>query len=91
MKNMIEEYWNDRVFFIACLGSQATEKEIEKFKKQTFNTQLLWRIKRERVKCDICGCELQWGSLSKHKKTKKCKPHPNDKYMLVDGRTYFER
>ncbi len=33
MKKMIEEYWNDRVFFISCLGSQATEKEIEKFSK----------------------------------------------------------
>ena len=90
MKKMIEEYWKDRNFFLACLGPQVTEKELEKFQKQTFNTQLLWRIKRERVKCDICGCQLQRGSLSRHKKTKKCQAHSNDKYILVDGRTYLK-
>ena len=93
MKEIITEYWNDKKFWGSCYGVEWTDELEEQMKidmKRAIKEHCQLIYKRERVKCDICGCHLQRGSLSRHKKTKKCKAHPNDKYILVDGRTYLK-
>jgi hypothetical protein len=44
----------------------------------------------EQITCNICGAHICRSGLKRHQKTKKCKAHPNDKYILVDGRTYLK-
>ena len=82
MKKIIIEYWNDRNFWGSCYGVEWTDELEEQMKidmKQAINEHCKTIYKEERVKCDTCGCQLQRGSLSRHKKTKKCKAHnPNN-------------
>ena len=75
MKEVITEFWDDREFWISCMGSQATEEEIKIDTKRAIKEYCQLIYKQERVKCDICGCQLNRGSLSRHKKTNKCKSH----------------
>ena len=45
-----------------------------------------------RTSCERCGSEVNKAQLAKHNRTNKCKtkPHPNDKCIVVDGRTYLK-
>ena len=45
-----------------------------------------------RTICECCGSEVNKAQLAKHHRTNKCKtkPHPNDKYIVVDGRAYLK-
>ena len=76
----IIESCNDRDFwkfkYYMEMGEDWKENLDERIKldmKRLINQQCQLIYKQERVKCDICGCQLQRGSLSRHKKTKKCK------------------
>ena len=86
MRKIITEYWNDRDFwkfkYYMEMGEDWSEDLDERIKldmKRVINQQCQLIYKQERIKCDICGCQLQRGSLSRHKKTKKCKANnPNN-------------
>ena len=45
-----------------------------------------------RTICERCGSEVNKAQLATHNRTNKCKtkPNPNDKYIVVDGRTYLK-
>ena len=45
-----------------------------------------------RIMCGRCGSEVNKAQSAKHNRTNKCKtkPHPNDIYIVVDGRTYLK-
>ena len=40
--------------------------------------------------CNICGSRGVRTGIARHQQTNTCKtkPHPNDKFIVVDGRTY---
>ena len=42
--------------------------------------------------CECCGNEVNKAQLAKHHPTNKCKtkPHPNDEYINIAGRTYLK-
>ena len=45
-----------------------------------------------KVSCPNCNCETIKRKMKRHLQTQKCKkkPHPNDNYILVGGRTYLK-
>jgi len=50
------------------------DKKLEQKKEYyELNKQKIQERISEKIKCDICGCEISKGYLSKHKKTLKCK------------------
>lgn len=41
------------------------------------NKEKINEYKKEKIKCDNCGCESRRGDIAKHKRTKKCLNHSN--------------
>ena len=81
MKEVITEYWNDRNFWGSCYGVEWTDELEEEMKidiKRAIKKHCQRIYQEERVKCDICGCQLQRGRLSRRKKTQKCKSHNSE-------------
>lgn len=83
MKKVITEYWNDRDFwgdiYRVLWADEWTDELKEQMKidmKQAIKEHCQFIYKSERVKCDICGCQMQRRSLSRHKK--KCKANNPD-------------
>lgn len=65
----VEEYYEDNKESIALRKKNHRLENIDKYKEvEKANDQ----VKKQKIKCDVCGCELTIGTLKRHQRTLKC-------------------
>jgi len=64
-----KEYYEDNKESIALKKKNRRLENIDKYKEvEKANDQ----VKKQKIKCDVCGCELTIGTLKRHQSSLKC-------------------